>query len=32
MGFGESGQAILIIAVDKKKNWVRTFGPEIYAL
>jgi hypothetical protein len=40
LGRGESGQAILIIAVDKtkeaisvlKKNWVRTFGPEIYAL
>jgi len=38
--FGESGQAIVIMAVDRtkeaisvlKKNWVRTFGPEIYAL
>jgi hypothetical protein len=40
LGRGESGQAIVIIAVDKtqeavnvlKKNWVRTFGREIYAL
>ena len=40
LGRGESGQAIIIIAVDKtqeainvlKKNWVRTFGREIYAL
>jgi hypothetical protein len=40
LGRGESGQAIIILAVDKtqeavnvlKKNWVRTFGPEIYAL
>ena len=40
LGRSESGQAIVIIAVDKtkeaisvlKKNWVRTFGPEIYAL
>ena len=40
LGRGESGQAIVILAVDKtkeavsvlKKNWVRTFGPEIYAL
>ncbi len=40
LGRGESGQAIVIMAVDKtkeavsvlKKNWVRTFGPEIYAL
>jgi len=40
LGRGESGLAILIIAVDKtqeainvlKKNWVRTFGREIYAL
>ena len=40
LGTGESGLAIIIIAVDKtqeainvlKKNWVRTFGREIYAL
>ena len=40
LGRGESGQAIVILAVDKtqeavnvlKKNWVRTFGREIYAL
>jgi hypothetical protein len=40
LGRGESGQAIVILAVDKtkeavsvlKKNWVRTFVPEIYAL
>ncbi len=40
LGRGESDQAIVIMAVDKtkeavsvlKKNWVRTFGPEIYAL
>ena len=40
LGRGESGQAIIILAVDKtqeainvlKKNWVRTFGREIYAL
>ena len=40
LGRGESGQAIVIVAVDKtreavsalKKDWVRTFGPEIYAL
>jgi hypothetical protein len=40
LGRGESDQAIVIIAVDKtqeavsvlKKNWVRTFGREIYAL
>lgn len=40
LGRGESDQAIVILAVDKtkeavsvlKKNWVRTFGPEIYAL
>ncbi len=40
LGRGESGQAIVIMAVDKTKeavsvlnrNWVRTFGPEIYAL
>jgi hypothetical protein len=40
LGRGESDQAIIILAVDKtkeaisvlKKNWVRTFGPEIYAL
>ena len=39
-GLGESGLAIIIVAVDKtheainvlKKNWVRTFGREIYAL
>ncbi len=40
LGRGESGQPIIILAVDKtqeainvlKKNWVRTFGREIYAL
>ena len=40
LGRGESGLAIIIIAVAKtqeainvlKKNWVRTFGREIYAL
>jgi len=40
LGRGESDQAIIILAVDKtqeavnvlKKNWVRTFGREIYAL
>ena len=40
LGRGESDQAIVILAVDKtqeavnvlKKNWVRTFGREIYAL
>ena len=40
LGRGESDQAIVIMAVDKtqeainvlKKNWVRTFGREIYAL
>jgi hypothetical protein len=40
LGRGESDQAIIILAVDKtkeaiavlKKNWVRTFGPEIYTL
>ncbi len=40
LGRGESGQAIVIMAVDRtkeavsvlQKNWVRTFGPEIYAL
>jgi hypothetical protein len=40
LGRGESDQAIVIVAVDKtqeainvlKKNWVRTFGREIYAL
>jgi len=40
LGRGESGQAIIILAVDKtqeainvlKKNWVRTFGREIYTL
>ncbi len=40
LGRGETDQAIVILAVDKtqeaisvlKKNWVRTFGREIYAL
>jgi hypothetical protein len=40
LGRGESGQAIVIVGVNKteeamevlKKNWVRTFGKEIYAL
>ena len=40
LGRGESGQPIVIIGVDKneealevlKKNWVHTFGEEIYAL
>ena len=40
LGRGESGQPIIIIGVNKteetievlKKNWVRTFGKEIYAL
>ena len=40
LGRGESGQAIVIVGVDKtkeaievlKKNWVHTFGKEIYAL
>jgi hypothetical protein len=40
LGKGESGQPIVIIGVDKtkeavealKKNWVHTFGNEIYAL
>ncbi|MFA4836217.1 MAG: ACT domain-containing protein [Dehalococcoidia bacterium] len=40
LGRGESGQAIVIVGVDKteeaikvlQKNWVHTFGPEIYAL
>ena len=40
LGRGESGQAIVILGVDKtekaieilKKNWVLTFGKEIYAL
>ena len=40
LGRGESGQAIVIMGVDKtekamevlKKNWVQTFGKEIYAL
>ncbi|MFC2060460.1 ACT domain-containing protein [Chloroflexota bacterium] len=40
LGRGESGQAIVIIGVDKtketmeilKKNWVHTFGEEIYTL
>lgn len=40
LGRGESGQPIVIVGVDKteeatkvlEKNWVRTFGKEIYAL
>jgi hypothetical protein len=40
LGRGESGQPVVILGVDKtedavsvlKKNWVRTFGDEIYAL
>ena len=40
LGRGESGQAIIIVGVNKtkeaievlKKNWVHTFGKEIYAL
>jgi hypothetical protein len=40
LGRGESDQAIIIVGVDKikeavdvlKKNWVHTFGREIYAL
>ena len=40
LGRGESGQAIIIMGVNKtkeaievlKKNWVHTFGKEIYAL
>ena len=40
LGRGESGQAIVVVGVNKteeaieilKKNWVRTFGKEIYAL
>jgi len=40
LGRGESGQPIVILGVDKteeaikvlKKNWVTTFGAEIYAL
>lgn len=40
LGRGESGQAILVIGVDNtekaaqvlQKNWVHTFGKEIYAL
>jgi len=40
LGRGETDQAIVILAVDRtqdaiavlKKNWVRTFGREIYAL
>jgi len=40
LGRGESGQPIVILGVDKtaeamevlKRNWVRTFGEEIYAL
>ena len=40
LGRGESGQPIVIVGVDKteeaievlKKNWVHTFGKEIYSL
>ena len=40
LGRGESGQAIVILGVDRtekaievlKRNWVHTFGKEIYAL
>jgi len=40
LGRGESGQPIVIVGVDKteeaievlKKNWLQTFGKEIYAL
>ncbi|MBM4461792.1 MAG: amino acid-binding protein [Chloroflexi bacterium] len=40
LGRGESGQAIVILGVDRieealkvlERNWVRTFGKEIYAL
>ncbi|MBL7165579.1 MAG: amino acid-binding protein [Dehalococcoidales bacterium] len=40
LGRGESGQPVVILGVDKteeavkvlKKNWVHTFGEEIYAL
>ena len=40
LGRGESGQPIIIVGVDKteeavqvlKKNWVHTFGKEIYSL
>ncbi len=40
LGRGESGQPIIIVGVDKtqdaidvlNRNWVRTFGKEIYAL
>ena len=40
LGRGESGQPIVIVGVDRteeatkvlEKNWVRTFGKEIYAL
>ena len=40
LGRGESGQPVIIVGVDKteeaikvlKKNWVHTFGKEIYAL
>ena len=40
LGRGESGQAIVIVGVNKtkeaievlKKNWVHTFGKEVYAL
>jgi hypothetical protein len=40
LGRGESGQPIVIVGVNKtaealevlKKNWVHTFGKEIYAL
>jgi hypothetical protein len=40
LGRGESGQPVVILGVDRteeaikvlKKNWVHTFGKEIYAL
>ncbi len=40
LGRGQSGQPVVIVGVDKteqaaevlKKNWVHTFGEEIYAL
>jgi len=40
LGRGESGQPIVIVGVDKtkravevlEKNWVHTFGDEIYSL
>jgi len=40
LGRGESGQPIVILGVDKteealnilEKNWVKTFGPEVYSL